>query len=447
MTTILNIYMYNGIGLTTPRGSGTSGYVQKNLAFIKPKAKSGNYKDVLKAFKDNPAPARKLPNQSILQHEAQYKVEAELYKLRLAKQAEGKMTTDQVDELIARERQRLSEAFSRNISEDLENLDTHKHSLLKEEQMETMKRAFNIKPDYSNGDAFDLELQEMKRKEAITNKKEARKKKEKEIRRQVRQEVKEETRRKKRLEYEAEKRLEIEALRKLELQEIELEKDSELKEPSKGRQMRKSSNDSKGDYKEHMKDRRDRNKDRDLDERPHGRRSRSRTVSARRQSKDMKPGRLEKRRDKDRDQRRSDRQDLKQRRDSYDGHDRGQARRRQRSLSRGSRRKDSRSRSIERPKRRSIEKERYKRRDYDRKIKEEIKGHRNDPHEKRSRTKRDKTSELSEEEGEVKVQISNEKKNTKESQSSRSASVSSYSSYSSKSSDSSYSSSSGKDKK
>ena len=27
--------MYNGIGLATARGSGTNGYVQKNLAFIK----------------------------------------------------------------------------------------------------------------------------------------------------------------------------------------------------------------------------------------------------------------------------------------------------------------------------------------------------------------------------------------------------------------------------
>lgn len=27
--------MYNGIGLNTPRGSGTSGYVQRNLAAIK----------------------------------------------------------------------------------------------------------------------------------------------------------------------------------------------------------------------------------------------------------------------------------------------------------------------------------------------------------------------------------------------------------------------------
>jgi len=31
--------MYNGIGLPTPRGSGTSGYIQRNLAYIKPSFK------------------------------------------------------------------------------------------------------------------------------------------------------------------------------------------------------------------------------------------------------------------------------------------------------------------------------------------------------------------------------------------------------------------------
>jgi serine/arginine repetitive matrix protein 2 len=31
--------MYNGVGLTTARGSGTSGYVQKNLSHILPGSK------------------------------------------------------------------------------------------------------------------------------------------------------------------------------------------------------------------------------------------------------------------------------------------------------------------------------------------------------------------------------------------------------------------------
>jgi len=56
--------MYNGIGLTTPRGSGTNGYVQKNASFfqqIKPKI---NYKDPVA-----PPPIQRTPNREIIEHE------------------------------------------------------------------------------------------------------------------------------------------------------------------------------------------------------------------------------------------------------------------------------------------------------------------------------------------------------------------------------------------
>ncbi len=45
--------MYNGIGLTTPRGSGTSGYVQKNLATVHTQKKTGQFE---KQFKDMMVP-------------------------------------------------------------------------------------------------------------------------------------------------------------------------------------------------------------------------------------------------------------------------------------------------------------------------------------------------------------------------------------------------------
>ena len=35
--------MYNGLGLKTPRGSGTNGYVQRNLSFAKPKNPNSIY--------------------------------------------------------------------------------------------------------------------------------------------------------------------------------------------------------------------------------------------------------------------------------------------------------------------------------------------------------------------------------------------------------------------
>merc|ERR1712141_112594 len=55
--------MYNGIGLDTVRGSGTNGYVQRNMAFIK------QHKDKLDAQ------LNKKPNQEILDHERKRKVE------------------------------------------------------------------------------------------------------------------------------------------------------------------------------------------------------------------------------------------------------------------------------------------------------------------------------------------------------------------------------------
>jgi serine/arginine repetitive matrix protein 2 len=72
--------MYNGIGLTTARGSGTSGYVQKNLAAVKKfKPMTGNYQEILQKFKENPVETKKRANLDIIEHEKKRKIEAELY--------------------------------------------------------------------------------------------------------------------------------------------------------------------------------------------------------------------------------------------------------------------------------------------------------------------------------------------------------------------------------
>lgn len=72
--------MYNGIGLRTARGTGTNGYVQKNLSFIKPKQqnKSGAtaYADEIKA-----KPPKK-PSEEVLLHNNRRKVENDLLEYR-----------------------------------------------------------------------------------------------------------------------------------------------------------------------------------------------------------------------------------------------------------------------------------------------------------------------------------------------------------------------------
>ena len=66
--------MYNGIGLTTARGSGTNGYVQRNMGFVRNTKDRVDYKteeDIKRAEKQ----LQREPNQGILDHERKRKLE------------------------------------------------------------------------------------------------------------------------------------------------------------------------------------------------------------------------------------------------------------------------------------------------------------------------------------------------------------------------------------
>lgn len=79
--------MYNNIGLMTARGSGTSGYVQKNLAHIKPTRKQDEFLKEMKAMKENVIEARKKANPEIILHEM--KRDIELKKILLQEELEN----------------------------------------------------------------------------------------------------------------------------------------------------------------------------------------------------------------------------------------------------------------------------------------------------------------------------------------------------------------------
>jgi serine/arginine repetitive matrix protein 2 len=67
--------MYNGIGLQTPRGSGTNGHVQRNFAFVRPSKKDNvNYRNEEDLAKLDLQTNRQ-PNLEILDHERKRKVE------------------------------------------------------------------------------------------------------------------------------------------------------------------------------------------------------------------------------------------------------------------------------------------------------------------------------------------------------------------------------------
>jgi serine/arginine repetitive matrix protein 2 len=69
--------MYNGIGILTPRGTGTSGHVQANK-FNLTRAPVPRFQEGA----GGPPPADKKPNQAILEHNRKRQVEVKLVELR-----------------------------------------------------------------------------------------------------------------------------------------------------------------------------------------------------------------------------------------------------------------------------------------------------------------------------------------------------------------------------
>ena len=66
--------MYNGIGVQTPRGTGTNGYVQRNFAFIRHRKEKVDYKteeDIAKLERT----LQKKPNREILEHQWKRNIE------------------------------------------------------------------------------------------------------------------------------------------------------------------------------------------------------------------------------------------------------------------------------------------------------------------------------------------------------------------------------------
>ena len=67
--------MYNGIGLTTARGSGTNGYVQRNLSALRFQRSHKSYEEVDKEAELFEQRLGRAPNKALLTHEKKRKIE------------------------------------------------------------------------------------------------------------------------------------------------------------------------------------------------------------------------------------------------------------------------------------------------------------------------------------------------------------------------------------
>lgn len=124
--------MYNGIGLPTPRGSGTNGYVQKNLAHVK---KTKQLKTLIAAKSEKIV--EKTRNFDLIVHQKKREIEAKCLRLRKELEDDGWRSERIEEEIIYYRKKKLRE---------LEKMSEEEHG-------DQLKRSFGIKKDYVDGSA------------------------------------------------------------------------------------------------------------------------------------------------------------------------------------------------------------------------------------------------------------------------------------------------------
>jgi len=142
--------MSSNVGLSTPRGSGTSGYVQRNLSHLKSRDRAEPYN-----LDDRKHKPRK-PDPEILEHDRKRKIEVKVFELRDQLEEEGELDEDEIDDRCDALRQKLeteSEA-TKGKQTDARGLKSHQvHDLAKAkiEETEKLRRALGIREDYEEG--------------------------------------------------------------------------------------------------------------------------------------------------------------------------------------------------------------------------------------------------------------------------------------------------------
>lgn len=88
--------MSANVGLTTPRGSGTSGYVQRNLSTLKPRA--AGYGQPYSLNDSARPPKIRKPDEDILKHDRLREIEVKVMELQDKLEEEGKLEDEEIEE-------------------------------------------------------------------------------------------------------------------------------------------------------------------------------------------------------------------------------------------------------------------------------------------------------------------------------------------------------------
>ncbi|KAK3269630.1 hypothetical protein CYMTET_21938 [Cymbomonas tetramitiformis] len=243
--------MYNGVGIHSARGSGSSGYVQSNKFHLLPHRRRHKELQDLKEVMADTSMNRQ-PNKDILEHSRKRAIEVELMKLRADLEDKG-FADDDIDiqcDVRRKELEAKAEEEPAKLSQE-----THQVALRKEKEMDKIRSAFGI-TETNEGDAFDRDLQETKKNERIAERERAdEEKREAEIRREQRR-IKDEKKKRKEAKREAkeEKRREKEERKRAE-REKEEEEERKIRAEKEARRREKEEAASKREEERRQQER------------------------------------------------------------------------------------------------------------------------------------------------------------------------------------------------
>ncbi|KAI2503843.1 cwf21 domain [Fragilaria crotonensis] len=174
---------YNGIGLSSVRGSATSGHVQANRGHVnanrlRRQQERNSQSNSRPTFNPVSSAARQQGHAEIQKHEERRRIENELLELQEEMEDAGKLSPEEINERIGRERTRLMNRLEgkheqgnrmhqgqpQSRGQRWDRRKTAANQILKTQQSDRLGSALGIQRDaHVEGQAFDIDFQQQKK--------------------------------------------------------------------------------------------------------------------------------------------------------------------------------------------------------------------------------------------------------------------------------------------
>ena len=143
--------MSSNVGLSTPRGSGTSGYVQSNKAHLKPRDRVKPYPTEVDSIKHR----QRQPDKEILEHDRKREIEVKVFELRDKLEEDG-VDEDEIDDQCDALRKKLETEQAKSNgggprAKGLKSHQVHELARAKIKESEKLRKALGISKDYEEG--------------------------------------------------------------------------------------------------------------------------------------------------------------------------------------------------------------------------------------------------------------------------------------------------------